>query len=42
MPRLPALSSRRVKDRPLLPREADVELVPVMWRRVVLFNAERP
>ncbi|MFE3905657.1 hypothetical protein ACFXPY_36615 [Streptomyces sp. NPDC059153] len=32
MPRLPALSSRRVKDRPLPPREPDVEPVPVIWR----------
>ncbi|MFJ7494441.1 hypothetical protein ACIQZB_25110 [Streptomyces sp. NPDC097727] len=32
MPRLPALSSRRVEDRPLPPREADAEPVPVIWR----------
>ncbi|MFF7982587.1 hypothetical protein ACFZDK_26270 [Streptomyces sp. NPDC007901] len=33
--RLPALARRRVKDKPLLPREIDDELVPPVWRRAV-------
>ncbi|MEV0666223.1 hypothetical protein ACIBI3_19930 [Actinomadura luteofluorescens] len=40
--RLPALSRRRKKDRPLLPREVDAELVPPMWRRAVFSNAKTP
>lgn len=40
--RLPALSRRRVKERPLLPREVDAELVPTMWRRAVFSNAKLP
>lgn len=40
--RLPALSRRRVKDRPLLPREVDAELVPAMWKRAVFSNAKLP
>ncbi|TMR93937.1 Tn3 family transposase [Nonomuraea basaltis] len=40
--RLPALSRRRVKDRPLLPREVDADLVPAMWRRAVFSNAKLP
>jgi TnpA family transposase len=40
--RLPALSRRRVKDRPLLPREVDAELVPAMWRRAVFSNPKLP
>lgn len=40
--RLPALSRRRMKDRPLLPREVDAELVPGMWRRTVFSNAKIP
>lgn len=40
--RLPALSRRRVKERPLLPREVDSELVPAMWRRAVFSNAKLP
>ncbi|WP_405965539.1 hypothetical protein OG713_42050 [Streptomyces sp. NBC_00723] len=31
--RPPTLSRCRVKDRPLLPREADADLVPAMWKR---------
>ncbi|GAA2511667.1 hypothetical protein GCM10010406_54850 [Streptomyces thermolineatus] len=38
--RLPALSRRRVKDRPLLPREVDGELVPTMWKRAVFSNSK--
>ncbi len=40
--RLPALSRRRVKDRPLLPREVDAELIPAMWKRAVFSNAKLP
>jgi hypothetical protein len=40
--RLPALSRRRVKDRPLLPREVDAELVPAMWKRAVFSNSKLP
>lgn len=40
--RLPVLSRRRVKDRPLLPREIDAELVPAMWKRAVFSNAKLP
>ncbi|MGJ5895784.1 Tn3 family transposase [Streptomyces sp. V2] len=40
--RLPALSRRRVKDRPLLPREVDAELVPAMWKRAVFSNPKLP
>jgi TnpA family transposase len=40
--RLPALSRRRVKDRPLLPREVDAELVPAMWKRAVFSNGKLP
>ncbi len=40
--RLPALSRRRVKDRPLLPREVDADLVPALWKRAVFSNASRP
>jgi hypothetical protein len=39
---LPGLSRRRVKDRPLLPREVDAELVPAMWKRAVFSNAKLP
>lgn len=37
---LPALARRRVKDRPLLPREVDAELVPAMWKRAVFSNTK--
>ena len=40
--RLPALSRRRVKDKPLLPREIDSKLVPPAWRRAVFNNADLP
>ncbi|MFI1868713.1 Tn3 family transposase [Streptomyces jumonjinensis] len=40
--RLPALSRRRVKERPLLLREVEAELVPAMWRRAVFSNAKLP
>lgn len=40
--RLPALSRRRVKDRPLLPREIGAELVPAMWKRAVFTGAKLP
>jgi hypothetical protein len=39
---LPALSRGRVKERPLLPREVDGELVPAMWRRAVFSNTKLP
>lgn len=39
---LPALSRRRVKDRPPLPREVDADLVPAMWHRAVFSNAKPP
>ncbi|MFI5688483.1 hypothetical protein [Streptomyces sp. NPDC051636] len=38
----PALSRRRVKDRPLLPREVDAELVPAMWKRAAFPSAKLP
>lgn len=31
--RLPALARRRVKAKPLLPREIDAKLVPVAWKK---------
>lgn len=40
--KLPALSRRRVKDKPLLPREIDSKLVPPAWRRAVFNNADLP
>ncbi|MEU9920032.1 Tn3 family transposase [Streptomyces griseoluteus] len=40
--RLPALARRRVKDKPLLPREVDDKLVPAAWRKAVYANAELP
>lgn len=42
MRRLPALSRRLAKHRPLLPREVDAELVPAMWKRAVFYNAKLP
>lgn len=38
--RLPALSRRRVEEKPLLPREIDDKLVPPHWRKAVYANAE--
>jgi Domain of unknown function (DUF4158) len=40
--RLPALSRRKVGEKPLLPREADDKLVPSHWRKAVYANAELP
>lgn len=40
--RLPALSRRKVKAKPLLPREIDVKLVPAPWKRAVYSNPELP
>jgi hypothetical protein len=40
--RLPALARRRVKDKPLLPREVDDKLVPAAWRKAVYANADLP
>jgi hypothetical protein len=39
---LPALARRRVKDKPLLPREVDDKLVPPAWRKAVYANPELP
>ncbi|MER6923781.1 Tn3 family transposase, partial [Streptomyces spiralis] len=40
--RLPALARRRVKDKPLLPREVDDKLVPPAWRKAVYANPDLP
>ncbi|WP_405393899.1 Tn3 family transposase [Streptomyces gougerotii] len=40
--RLPALARRRVKDKPLLPREVDDKLVPAAWRKAVYANVDLP
>ncbi|MEU7028938.1 Tn3 family transposase [Streptomyces sp. NPDC046275] len=40
--RLPALARRRVKDKPLLPREVDDKLVPPAWRKAVYANPALP
>ncbi|MFI1258675.1 Tn3 family transposase [Streptomyces netropsis] len=40
--RLPALSRRKVGEKPLLPREVDDKLVPAHWRRAVYANTELP
>ncbi|WPP32270.1 Tn3 family transposase [Streptomyces sp. CL7] len=40
--RLPALARRRVKDKPLLPREVDDKLVPAAWRKAVYANPALP
>ncbi|MDH2388780.1 hypothetical protein QCN29_08265 [Streptomyces sp. HNM0663] len=40
--RLPALSRRKVGEKPLLPREIDDKLVPSHWRKAVYANAELP
>ncbi|WTE65657.1 hypothetical protein OH775_01840 [Streptomyces sp. NBC_01615] len=42
MQKLPALSRRRAKGKPLLPREIDSKLVPPAWRRAVFANADLP
>ncbi|MGA5578397.1 Tn3 family transposase [Streptomyces koyangensis] len=40
--RLPALSRRKVNEKPLLPREIDDKLVPPHWRKAVYANSELP
>jgi len=40
--RLPALARRKVKVKPLLPREIDAKLVPPAWRSAVYSNPELP
>ncbi|GGR66765.1 hypothetical protein GCM10010282_69670 [Streptomyces roseolus] len=40
--RLPALSRRKVGEKPLLPREVDEKLVPAHWRKAVYANADLP
>lgn len=40
--RLPALARRKVKVKPLLPREIDQKLVPAAWKRAVYSNPELP
>jgi TnpA family transposase len=40
--RLPALARRKVKQKPLLPREIDGKLVPPAWKRAVYSNPELP
>ena len=40
--RLPALSRRKVGEKPLLPREVDDKLVPSHWRKAAYANAELP
>lgn len=39
---LPVPARRRVKDKPLLPREVDEKLVPPAWREAVNANAGLP
>ncbi|MER5183980.1 hypothetical protein ABT009_37545 [Streptomyces sp. NPDC002896] len=38
--RLPVLARRKVKQKPLLPREIDQKLVPPAWKRAVYSNPE--
>ncbi|MEV4018911.1 DUF4158 domain-containing protein [Nonomuraea angiospora] len=40
--RLPALARRKVKQKPLLPKEIDDKLVPPVWRRAVYANPDLP
>ncbi|WP_069734999.1 Tn3 family transposase [Streptomyces sp. EN27] len=40
--RLPALSRRKVGEKPLLPREVDEKLVSAHWRKAVYANADLP
>ncbi|MGA6152067.1 DUF4158 domain-containing protein [Stenotrophomonas sp. NPDC087984] len=40
--RLPALSRRKVGEKPLLPREIDEKLVPAHWRKAVYANTDLP
>jgi hypothetical protein len=40
--RLPALARRKVKAKPLLPREIDAKLVPTAWKKAVYSNPDLP
>lgn len=40
--RLPALARRKVKAKPLLPREVDPKLVPSAWKKAVFSNPHLP
>lgn len=40
--RLPALARRKVKAKPLLPREIDAKLVTAAWKKAVYSNPELP
>ncbi|MFB6717087.1 MULTISPECIES: Tn3 family transposase [unclassified Streptomyces] len=40
--RLPALARRKVKAKPLLPREIDQKLVPPAWKKAVFSNPDLP
>ncbi|GAA4233059.1 hypothetical protein GCM10023075_48480 [Streptosporangium album] len=40
--RLPVLARRKVKQKPLLPREIDGKLVPAAWKRAVYSKPELP
>lgn len=40
--RLPALARRKVKAKPLLPREIDAKLVPAAWKKAVYSNPDLP
>ncbi|MGW1641561.1 Tn3 family transposase [Streptomyces lavendulae] len=40
--RLPALARRKVKAKPLLPREIDQKLVPSAWKKAVFSNPDLP
>ncbi|MCX4530119.1 hypothetical protein OHA79_43765 [Streptomyces sp. NBC_00841] len=40
--RLPEIARRKVKVKPLLPREIDGKLVPPVWRQAVYSNPELP
>ncbi|WP_372455835.1 hypothetical protein [Nonomuraea sediminis] len=42
MKRLLALSRRKVKAKPLLPREIDQKLVPPAWKKAVFSNPDLP
>ncbi|MDV9168577.1 Tn3 family transposase [Streptomyces sp. W16] len=40
--RIPALARRKVKAKPLLPREIDAKLVPAAWKKAVYSNPDLP
>lgn len=40
--RLPALARRKVKAKPLLPRDIDQKLVPPAWKKAVFSNPDLP